>query len=151
MRIARITPAVGNPEKHRRPPRIAAHQPIAVFAHELVVSRVAGHALIQETLRRQRHEQVVRAPDERHADAIRDYFSATSGTQSESDSVAIILSEHLLEILVDIIVEREMAKVDERVILVVPCLFFAHPRIVRSEFRVTLRVIEKLFQLRHAI
>src|SRR6185503_18511027 len=70
MHVSWITPICRNAGEHRGAPRISSQQPINLFRSELSITPVARDALVQYALRRQRNNQVVRTPDERHADAI---------------------------------------------------------------------------------
>jgi hypothetical protein len=124
MHVSWINPIRRNTGEDRDCPRISSHQPIDLFRRELSITPVARHAFIQHALRRQRNNQVVRTPDERHADAI---WICLTSLQTLLNLFAIKRSELFLRARDDEIVKSKVTDVHERIVLVMTSLVFSHP------------------------
>src|ERR1044072_225458 len=124
MYVMRIGSICGNAREHRHAPRISAEQPIELLRGELTITMVAGHAFVQRALRRERDREIVGAPDEWHADAIRIRLALLHGA---FNAVTIEIRQLFLHAWLDEIVKTKVTRVHERIKLVMASLLFSHP------------------------
>src|SRR6476619_5976326 len=111
MRVFRELASLRDPFEHRSAPRVAAEKPIAVGEHRRMVFSVTRHQFVQVNMRDKRCDQIVRATQKRHADAVRVSFSTSDYFL---DSASVIPGELAFRLRIDERVKGEMTDVRER-------------------------------------
>src|SRR5512135_1686313 len=87
-----------DPGEHREAPRISPKEPVAMGCGQGAIPDIPGHTLIKQALSRKGHRQVVRAPDERHANAV---WIAFRGVCATLDSSLVVLRQGSLKLRID--------------------------------------------------